>query len=320
MFDFIMTQDLGSRLEKIALDASVKAAIACYEWIGKGDAHNADLAAVEAMRDVLVKQSDITGTVVIGEGERDEAPMLYIGEILGNGKIKCDIAVDPLEGTTLCANNMMNAMTTIAIGKAGSLLNAPDIYMEKIACVHAAKNFIDINLDIERNIMNLAGVLGKTIQDINVLILDRKRHEKMIQDIRNLGSKVSLIPDGDISAVIRATSVNSGVDLYVGSGGAPEGVLAACALKVLGGTFQAKLLFDKPNSKTYATKLGIKDFDKVYNVDDLVKDDVVCCITGVTKGDILSAVEINKQGHFATNSIIFNSFDKTKKEIWIDVL
>ncbi len=305
--------DLHIKLEKIALQSSISAAIAAHKWVGKGDANSADAAAVDAMRKVLIGNNYFTGRVVIGEGERDEAPMLYIGETLGSGNSKCDIAVDPLEGTSLCANGMINSMTTIAIGDNNSLLHAPDVYMEKIACRENVDG-IDINLSIEENLDIVGFDLEKTASEISVLVLDRPRHRELIQKIRDYGAKVKLISDGDISGVIRAT-MNADIDLYIGSGGAPEGVLAACALKVIGGTFQGKLVCDSPAKQERARKMGIVDFNKVYNIEDMVPGNVVFCMTGVTRGDLLDEIVYSDE-HILTHSLLFNSYNNTKQDIW----
>lgn len=291
------------------LSATQKAAIAAFEWIGKGDKHMADDVAVNAMREELSKMA-ITGKVVIGEGEMDEAPMLYIGEVLGRGKteIKLDIAVDPLEGTTLCAKNLPNSLTTIAIAEAGSMLCAPDCYMNKIA---AGEVFEDGVLDLDNtpssNLKNLARYKKCDVSDLTVVILDRARHEDIIAHCRESGARVTLISDGDVYGVIATTNLGM-ADLYLGSGGAPEGVLAAAALKTTGGFMMGRLLYENEAQKVRAKSMGMSDLNKKMTVSDMVKSDVVFCATGVTDGNMVHGVKKCKRKlMYSTESIVFNS-------------
>ena len=238
-----------------------------------------------------------TGKVVIGEGEMDEAPMLYIGEILGKSEFpKIDIAVDPLDGTKLAANNMPNAISVISISEEGNLLQAPDTYMNKISVgPNLPENIVDLDEDIKKNIQNLAKAKNKDIKDICVCMLDRERHQHFINDTKSLGAKLKLISDGDVAGSIFSAIDESEVDMYIGIGGAPEGVLAASAIKCLGGQFQARLKIDEEDERQRAQKLGITDFQKKYYLDDIVKGDVIFCASGVTDGELVSGVKIINQ-------------------------
>jgi len=268
---------------------SEAAAIAATKFIGAGDEKAADQAAVDAMRTQL-NRVDINGKVVIGEGERDEAPMLYVGEQVGSGKGPAvDIALDPLEGTNLTAKDMPNALTVIAMGPKGSLLNAPDVYMEKLAYgSRYNKNFISLEMSPTERIEKLAQAKGCDPRDLMVCVLERPRHQNLIEEIRATGARLRLITDGDVAGVIHcANTEKTGVDIYMGSGGAPEGVLAAAALKCVGGNIQGKLIFRNEIEKNRAIKTGIKDFNKIYSLDDMVTKDVIFAATGVTDGSIL---------------------------------
>ena len=286
-------------------------AIACYPHIGSGDRKQADQHAVDAMRQVFQKMN-IRGQIVIGEGERDKAPMLYIGEKTGRWgeqDPEWDIAVDPLEGTNLCAKAISGAISVLSISQKGGLFNAPDIYMEKIACGPAAKGVIDLNNSVENNLKQVAKALDKNITDITVAVLDRPRHQKLIQDIRTAGAKIQLIEDGDLSASLLTTELfpsSLQVDLMMGTGGAPEGVLSASALKCLGGDFQGRLIFKDEEEKQRAKKMGINDFDKVYSQTELVKKPVVFCATGVTDGSLLKGVKKLKNS-WQTESLYMDS-------------
>ncbi len=298
-------------IENIILKTSIEAAIACYPWIGKGKSDEADNAAVESMRDVLSNQGLFLGKVVIGEGERDVAPMLYIGEELGKGKEKIDIAVDPLEGTALCAHNKRNSITAIAAGY--GILHAPDLYMEKISSIKEAEHALDLDNSIEDNIQNLADLMGKEVSEINITILERERHQDLIERARTFGARVSLIQDGDVGAVI-ASVMGDGVDMYIGTGGAPEGVLAACALKTLDGFMQTRLIADTDEKRERAKKMGVKDINRKYLINDMVSGEVIFAITGVTNGDICQGVVVDDFG-IETQSMILNSEEKTRQFI-----
>jgi fructose-1,6-bisphosphatase II len=267
------------------------AALACSRWMGRGDKNGADQAAVTAMRKSF-DNVDIRGTVVIGEGERDEAPMLYIGEQVGSGwGPEVDIALDPLECTNSVAYGRPNAMAVIALAARGHFLHAPDTYMEKIAVGPKAAQAIDLSRPIEENLEAVAAAKGYHIDDLTVVVLDRPRHEDLIQRIRKTGARIHLIPDGDVSAAIATALDSTGVDVLVGTGGAPEGVLAAAALRCLGGAIQGRLLFRSDEEKARARKMGISDFERVYRETDLASgDSITFASTGVTDGDMLDGV------------------------------
>lgn len=297
------------------------AAVAAYKSSllkGKGDKNAADQAAVDAMRQKL-NELNICGKVVIGEGEMDEAPMLYIGEILGKSKNpRIDIAVDPLDGTKLAANNQPNAISVISISEEGMLLQAPDTYMNKISVGHGLpENIVDLDEDVKSNIKNLARAKNKSVDEICICLLDRERHKHFIEDIKSLGAKLKLISDGDVAGSIFSALETSDVDMYLGIGGAPEGVLAASAIKCLGGQFQARLKIQDDDEIKRATNLGIKDFEKKYYLNDLVKGDVIFCSSGVTDGDLVSGVKLrNKEYETETFALHYSQkfFKKVKKK------
>jgi fructose-1,6-bisphosphatase II / sedoheptulose-1,7-bisphosphatase len=271
---------------------SEAAALASASLIGRGDEKAADQAAVNAMRDQL-NLLDIKGVVVIGEGERDEAPMLYIGEEVGTGQgPEVDIALDPLEGTTLTAKDMPNALTVIAMAPRGTLLHAPDVYMDKLAIGPGLKpGTVTLSMTPSERVSNLAAAKGCSTEDITVCILDRPRHEDLIAEVRSTGAAIRLITDGDVAGVMHCAEPEiTGIDMYMGSGGAPEGVLAAAALKCMGGQFYGKLLFRNDDEKSRARKAGITNFDRVYTRDDLVRADVIFAATGVTSGSLLAGI------------------------------
>ncbi|MGZ5925849.1 MAG: class II fructose-bisphosphatase, partial [Rhizomicrobium sp.] len=258
-----------------AVRVTEAAAIAAAAQIGRGDEHAADQAAVEAMR-AAFNALPIDGTVVIGEGERDEAPMLFIGEKVGQGGLSVDIALDPLEGTTLTAKAMANALAVMAMAEPGTMLHAPDTYMDKIAIgAGFADGLIDLDAEPGDNINALAKAKGVKPFEISVCIMDRPRHEGLIAKVRKAGASVRLITDGDVAGIIATTDPATGIDLYIGQGGAPEGVLAAAALRCIGGQMQARLIFKKDDEKRRAEKIGIKDFNRKYAMTDLVSGDVV---------------------------------------------
>jgi fructose-1,6-bisphosphatase II len=290
------------------------AALACGRWVGKGDKNAADGAATEAMRRTL-DSIGIHGTVVIGEGEMDEAPMLYIGEKVGNGSDpEVDIAVDPLEGTTICAKGTTGAITTIAMATKGGFLHAPDMYMDKIAVGPQARGTIDITASPSENLKRVADAKSCYIQDLTVVILDRPRHEKMINEVRQAGARIHLISDGDVAPAIAATVIGSGVDMMLGIGGAPEGVLAAAALKCMGGDMQGRLVFLNPEEKVRAKAMGIDDFDRIYTAEDMAKGDVFFAATGVTNGELLNGVRYFSGGA-ETHSIVMRSKSRTVRFI-----
>lgn len=269
-----------------------RAAVAASTLIGRGDEKAADQAAVDAMRREL-NTLNIDGEVVIGEGERDEAPMLYIGEKVGTGKgPKVDIALDPLEGTTLTAKGMPNALAVVAMAQGGSLLNAPDVYMEKIAIGGGyPAGLVDLDADPADNVKALAKAKGVEVELINVCVLDRPRHAEIIAKVREVGARVTLITDGDIAGVIHCTDPATGIDMYMGTGGAPEGVLAAAGLRCTGGQMHGRLVTDSEEQKARAAKMGITDFSKKYEMEEMASGDVVLSVTGVTAGSMLSGIE-----------------------------
>jgi fructose-1,6-bisphosphatase II / sedoheptulose-1,7-bisphosphatase len=297
-----------------AVRVTEAAAISAARQIGRGDEHAADQAAVEAMRQAF-NILPIDGTVVIGEGERDEAPMLYIGEKVGSGGIKIDIALDPLEGTTLTAKALPNALAVMAMAEPGTLLNAPDTYMDKIAIGPGySEGTVDLDADPADNIISLARAKGVKPQDITALILDRPRHEKIIASVRKAGASVRLITDGDVAGVIATTDPATGIDIYIGQGGAPEGVLAAAALRCVGGQIQTRLVFRKDEERAKAAKLGITDFDRKYCLMDLASGDVVFSATGVTDGSMLEGVKVGRD-FVTTESVVMRSATGTVR--WI---
>ncbi|MFO7983966.1 MAG: class II fructose-bisphosphatase [Desulfuromonadales bacterium] len=290
------------------------AALACGRWVGKGDKVSADEAATEAMRRTL-DTIGINGTVVIGEGEMDDAPMLYIGEKVGNiDAPDVDIAVDPLEGTTLCAKGMGGAITTIALAPGGGFLNAPDMYMEKIAVGPSARGAIDINKSPADNLKAVAGAKGCRVGDLTVVLLDRPRHENSVREIRKAGARIHLITDGDVAPAVAATIEGSGIDMMLGVGGAPEGVLAAAALKCMGGDMQARLVFMNQEERDRSKRMGIEDLDKVYTAEDMARGEVFFTATAVTSSDMLPGVRYHADGA-TTHSIVMRSKSRTVRFI-----
>ena len=301
--------DFNDRMLSLGLArVSEAAAIASADLIGRGDEKAADQAAVNAMRDQLNKL-DISGVVVIGEGERDEAPMLYIGEEVGSGHGPgVDIALDPLEGTTLTAKDMPNALTVIAMGPRGSMLHAPDVYMEKLAIGPGYKtDVVTLEMSPRERILALAKAKKCEAKDITVCVLDRPRHQTIIEDVRSTGAAIRLITDGDVAGVMHcAEPSTTGIDIYMGIGGAPEGVLAAAALKCMGGQIYGRLIFRNDDEKARALKAGIKDFDRIYTKDDMVTQDVIFAATGVTGGSLLPAIK-REVGFVTTETILMRS-------------
>ena len=294
------------------------AAIAASKLIGRGDEKAADAAAVEAMRAAL-NGLYMDGTVVIGEGERDEAPMLYIGEKVGSAIGKgpqIDIALDPLEGTTITAKAGPNALAVLAVAEKGNLLNAPDVYMDKIAVGPGYPDgVIDLNRAPADNVCAVAAAKGVSPAAINVCVLDRPRHEKLIAALRTLGCGIMLIPDGDVAGVIATTDEDTTIDLYMGTGGAPEGVLAAAALRCVGGQFQGRLVFRNEDERARARRWGIDDLDRVYSLDDLARGDCIFAATGVTDGSLLAGVKRRKNGRMTTESVVMRASSGTVR--WV---
>lgn len=291
------------------------AALACGRWVGKGDKASADGAATDAMRRLL-ETLNINGTVVIGEGEMDEAPMLYIGEKLGSEEAttQVDIAVDPLEGTSICAKGMNGSIATIALASKGSFLHAPDMYMDKIAVGPSARGAIDINATPSANLKRVAEAKGCYVEDLTVVILDRPRHEKVVRELRKAGARIHLIGDGDVAPAIAAAVEGSGVDLLMGIGGAPEGVLAAAALKCMGGEMQGRLVFMSREERERARTMGVENFEKIYTAEEMARGEVVFAATGVTNGDLLRGVRYFSGGA-ETHSIVMRSKSRTVRFI-----
>ena len=305
----------------LALKAALvteKAAIAAAAFTGRGDEKSADQAAVDAMRTALNK-IDIRGRVVIGEGERDEAPMLYIGEDVGMGKgPEIDIALDPLEGTTLTAKAMPNALSVMAFAPRGGLLYAPDVYMDKIAIGPGyAPGLVDLDKAPGDNVKALAKAKGVSVGDITVCVLDRSRHSAIVEELRNIGARILLISDGDIQGIINTTEPHTQVDMYLGHGGAPEGVLAAAALRCVGGQMEGRLVFRDDTEVKRARRVGIDDLDKKYDLEGLASGPTIFAATGVTDGSLLSGVKISK-GRIQTHSLVMNSMDSTVQRLRSD--
>jgi fructose-1,6-bisphosphatase II / sedoheptulose-1,7-bisphosphatase len=298
-----------------AVRVTEAAAIAAWALAGRGDEKAADQAAVDAMRTAL-NELAIDGLIVIGEGERDEAPMLYIGEKVGRGSgPRIDIALDPLEGTTLTAKAMANALAVMAWAPAGTMLNAPDTYMDKIACGPGyPEGIIDLDKSAGDNARAIARAKGVDPSHVTVCVLDRPRHAEIIASLREAGARIHLITDGDVAGVINTTDPETGVDLYVGQGGAPEGVLACAALKCVGGQFQGRLVFRNADERGRAERLGITDLDKKYDLAEIVRADAIFAATGVTKGALLDGVRIGG-GSVQTHSLVMNSSTRTVREV-----
>jgi fructose-1,6-bisphosphatase II / sedoheptulose-1,7-bisphosphatase len=294
------------------------AAIAAANLIGRGDEKAADAAAVEAMRAAL-NNLYMDGTVVIGEGERDEAPMLYIGEkvgmAIGKGP-KIDIALDPLEGTTITAKAGPNALAVLAVAEEGNLLNAPDVYMDKIAVGPGySDGIIDLTRSVTDNVTAVAAEKGVRPDQIIVCVLDRPRHEAIIAELRSIGCGVMLIPDGDVAGVIAVADPDTTIDIYMGTGGAPEGVLAAAALRCVGGQFQGRLVFRNEDERARARRWGIADLDKVYRLEELAKGDCIFAATGVTSGSLLDGVKRRRDGRLTTESVVMRAKSGTVR--WV---
>jgi fructose-1,6-bisphosphatase II / sedoheptulose-1,7-bisphosphatase len=308
--------DLSLDIVRVAEEA----AIACYSHVGRGDEKAADQAAVDAMRTAL-NAIDMDGRIVIGEGERDEAPMLYIGEKVGTGKGPAiDIALDPLEGTTLAAKAMANSLAVIAFAPRGGMLHAPDTYMEKIAIGPGyAPGIVDLDASPDENVRALAKAKGVKVSEIVACVLDRPRHDGIITSLRKAGARVHLITDGDVAGVIHTAQPETGIDIYLGSGGAPEGVLACSALKCVGGQFQGRLVFRNNDERSRAERIGLTDFDRKYDLNDLVSSEAVFIATGVTNGALLRGVnkETNARGEVfvTTESLVMISRSHTVRKL-----
>ena len=311
---------LDKKLVDKLVNITSSASIACYKFIGKNDKISADKAATDEMRKKL-NLLDIDGKVVIGEGELDKAPMLYIGEKLGTGKgSSIDIAVDPLEGTNFAAKNLPGALSVIAVTQKGNLFNAPETYMNKLAVGNdVPKDATDLDFSIEKNIKNIADAKNKKLENITACLLDRPRHKEIIEKLKSLKVNLKLISDGDVSGALLVTQEKYNIDIFLGIGGGPEGVLAASALDAFNCKFQGRFLFKTEEDISRAKKMGIDDLNKKYNLNEIVRGDSIFCATGITSGDLVNGVELNN-GKYYTETLVThkNSFiDVVKKEVAI---
>ena len=295
---------LDKNLVQSLIEITSKAAISCYPHIGKENKNIADKAATDVMR-LNLNKLDIQGEVVIGEGELDEAPMLYIGEKLGNGKgCQIDIAVDPVEGTNFVAKNLPGAISVLAISEKGNLLKAPETYMNKIAFgQNIPKDVIDLDNTVEKNIKNLSDFKKKKIEEISVCLLDRPRHQEIINDLKKLGVKVKLITDGDVTGALLVSDKKYDVDIFLGIGGGPEGVIVATALDAMNCNFQGRFIFDTEEDKIRAMKMGIKDLNKKYDLNEIIKGDSIFCATGITSGDLINGIK-KENNFFHTETLV----------------
>ena len=290
-------------IDKI-IKVTTRAAISCHKFVGKNDKKNADKAATDAMRNEINKL-EINGEVVIGEGELDEAPMLYIGEKLGSGgNLNIDIAVDPLEGTNFVAKNLPGALSVIAIAEKGNLFNAPETYMDKLAVSKKVPHdATDLDFSVEKNIKNLADSLDKDISDVTACLLDRPRHDEIIEKLKKMNVKIKFISDGDISGALMVTDEKYNVDIFLGIGGGPEGVLAASAIDAYECKFQGRFLFDNDKDISRAKQMGIKDLKKKYDLKEIIKGDSIFCATGITNGDLVKGINV-KDNNYITETLV----------------
>ncbi len=305
---------LHKKFEELFLNVSKRAALSSYYLIGKKDKIAADKAAVDAMRNELNK-IDMNGKIVIGEGELDEAPMLYIGEKVGNKNgPELDIAVDPLEGTNFVANNLSGALSVIAVSNKSNLFNAPETYMDKLSVNFSEPDVVDLDYSVKKNIFNLSEFKNKRPEDLTACILDRPRHKAIIDELRKLRVQLKLITDGDIAGALMVIDKKYSVDIFLGIGGGPEGVLAATALDAYNCNFQGRFLFKSNKDKERAKKMGIEDFDKKYQLNEIVKGDSIFCATGITSGDIVSGIEVVND-EFISETLITHKSSGLKKII-----
>ena len=305
---------LDKKFEDLFINVSIRAALSSYFLVGKKDKKAADKAAVDSMRNEL-NNINMKGKIVIGEGELDEAPMLYIGENVGtNSGPELDIAVDPLEGTNFAANNLPGALSVIAVSNKSNLFNAPETYMNKIAVNFSESDVIDLDFSVKKNIYNLAEFKNKKPNDLTACILDRPRHKEIIDDLKKLKVNLKLISDGDIAGALLVTDPKYCVDIFLGTGGGPEGVLAASALDTFNCNFQGRFLFNNEKDKERAKKMGIKDFNKKYELNEIVSGDSIFCATGITTGDLVSGIEIF-DNEFISETLITHKSTGLKKII-----
>ena len=305
--------NLDKKFQNLFLNVSSRAALSSYYLVGKKDKIAADKAAVDTMRAEL-NNIDMQGEIVIGEGELDEAPMLYIGEKIGTMKgPKLDIAVDPLDGTNFAANNLPGALTVISVAEKSNLFNAPETYMNKISTNVKYPNVTDLDFSIKKNIHNLADFKNKTPEDITACVLNRERHSKIIEELKNLKVNIKLIDDGDVAGALLVTDTKYKVDIFLGIGGGPEGVLAASALDAYNCNFQGRFLFNTPEDISRAKKMGIEDLNKKYSIDEIITGDSIFCATGVTSGDLVSGIEILND-EFISETLITHKSQGLKKD------
>ncbi len=303
---------LDKKFIDIFQNVSANAALASYHLVGKKDKKAADKVAVDSMRNDLNKV-DMIGQVVIGEGELDQAPMLYIGEILGSGKgPELDIAVDPLEGTNFAANNLPGALSVIAVAEKSNLFKAPETYMDKIAISSKEKGIVDLEYSVKKNISNLADFKNTQPKNLTACILNRPRHKKHIDELKSLGVKLKLISDGDVSGALLVTKEDYNVDIFLGIGGGPEGVLAASALDTYDCFFQGKFIFDNDDDKMRAKKMGINDFNKKYELNEIVSGDSIFCATGITSGDLVSGIKLDNE-FYKSETLVTHKSSNLKK-------
>ena len=303
---------LDRKFEELFINITSKAAFSSSKFVGKKDKIAADKAATDTMRSELNK-INMQGCVVIGEGELDEAPMLYIGEKLGlNNGPELDIAVDPLEGTNFAANNLPGALSVIAVSEKDSLFKAPETYMEKISTNVKEKNVVDLDFSVKKNINNLSEYLNKRPNELTACILDRPRHKKIIDELNNLKVNIKYISDGDVSGALLVTDKKHNIDVYLGVGGGPEGVLAAAALDAYNCNFQGRFLFESEEDKNRARKMGIKDFERKYELSEIISGDTIFCCTGITDGDLVNGIKI-KNDHFISETLITHKSTNLKK-------
>ncbi len=305
---------LDKKFEDLFLNVSIKAALSSYHFVGKKDKIAADKSAVDAMRNKL-NEIEMRGKVVIGEGELDEAPMLYIGETLGTmSGPELDIAVDPLEGTNFAANNLPGALSVIAVAEKSNLFSAPETYMNKISANVPSEGIIDLDYSVKKNISNLADYKNKLPNELSACILDRPRHKKIIEELRNLKVNLKLISDGDVSGALLVSDKKYNIDIFMGIGGGPEGVLAASALDAFDCFFQGRFIFDNENDVNRARKMGIDDLNKKYLLNEIITGDSIFCATGITNGDIVSGIKI-EENYYISETLITHKSTNLKKII-----
>ena len=312
---------LNKDLTKEIVTVTSRAAIACYKFLGKNDKKSSDKAATDSMRNEINKLK-INGEVVIGEGELDEAPMLYIGEKLGaGGELNLDIAVDPLEGTNFVAKNLPGALSVIAIAEKGNLFNAPETYMDKIAVTKSVpKEATDLDFSLEKNIKNIADSLNKDLNDVTACLLNRPRHQEIIDTLSEMKVKMKLISDGDVSGALMVTNKKFNVDIFLGIGGGPEGVLAASAIDTMGCKFQGRFIFENDTDKDRAKKMGIKDLKKKYELEEIIKGDSIFCATGITNGDLVGGIKLKDQKYITETLVTHKSSNLSEIVVREDII